>query len=90
MAEIRLYNKDLKVKPVGSGSIRIIDASITDFLEVGLMDSETLASDKLKNVVEAINDQLGFTWKGARFWDPIDRTIGGAAFISNIWREVES
>lgn len=89
MAEITLYNKDLRVRGVGTGSIRVIDASIEDFLEIGFLDSETLASAKLSRLVATINDQLGLTWKSATFWDPLDRTLGGAAFMSNIWREVE-
>lgn len=86
---IRLENVQLKVDPVGTGEIKIIDATLDDLIAEGFMDSETIPSNKILQVMEGVSDQLGLTWKGAFTWDPLDRNLGGAVFMSIPWREVE-
>lgn len=86
---IRLENGQLKVDQVGTGDIKIIDATLEDLIAEGFMDSETMPSNKIIQVMDGISDQLGLTWKGAITWDPLDRNLGGAVFMSIPWRAVE-
>ncbi len=89
MSEIRLHNPELQANPLEIGTIRIIDASLDDLIDIGFLDSPTLPSSNLLRVLDEIFDQLGMTWKGdPLFWDPMDRNLGGGVFISNIWQEV--
>ena len=89
MSEIRLHNSDLQANPLEIGNIRVIDATIDDFIDIGFLDSPTLPSSSLLRILDEIFDQLGMTWKGdAQFWDPMDRNLGGGVFIANIWEEV--
>lgn len=89
MSEIRLHNPDLQANPLETGTIRVIDASIDDLIDIGFLDSTTLPSSALLRVLDSIFDQLGMTWKGdPQFWDPMDRNLGGGVFIANIWQEV--
>ena len=89
MSEIRLHNPDLQANALETGDIRVVDASINDLIEIGLLDSPSLPSAGLLRILDEIFDQLGMTWKGdPQFWDPMDRELGGAIFISNIWQEV--
>jgi hypothetical protein len=88
--EIRLYNPELSVSEIEDGIVRIIDATPSDLIEIGVMDSETVPSEKLTRIITAIFGQLGMTWSGeASYWDPMERSIGGTVFVSNPWMRVE-
>lgn len=87
--EIRVENKQLRVEAPGTGEIKLIGSDLEELIEEGFMDSETVPAAKLINMVDEISDQLGLTWKGATHWDPMGRNVGGAVFMSNIWRIVE-
>lgn len=90
MSEIRLHNPDLAVVPSTSGSIEIYTPIISEFLDVGLLDSDNIPSEKLTRIMDGVIDQLGITWASdPRYWDPLDRGLGGSVFISNFWQSVE-
>lgn len=89
MPEIRLENQGLKVTSVGTGDIAIIDATPEDLIANGYLDSNNLPSSKLLTILNGIAEHVGLTWEGATHFDPLDRGLGGAVFMSNIWREVE-
>ena len=88
-SELFVPNTSLQVKPLQKGDIQIIDALISDLIAAGFMDSETIPSDRILSLISSIEDQLGLTWKSAATWDPLDRNLGGAVFISSPWRQVE-
>lgn len=89
MSDTRLHNSQLKNETTGTGSVIVIDLGVDDLINIGMMESETIPSPELMRVVDAISDQLGISWKSEPlFWDPLDRGLGGAVFITNIWREI--
>lgn len=89
MGDIRLHNSTLKNESVGTGPIQIIDMSINELIETEMMESSSIPSIDLLRLLDSISDQLGVTWRGdPLFWDPLDRGIGGAIFITNFWQEI--
>jgi hypothetical protein len=87
--DMYVRNKNLQVTPVQTGDIKIIDSILEDLITADFMDSETMPSDKLLSLINDLEDQLGLTWKGATTWDPLDRNLGGAIFMTMPWRQVE-
>lgn len=90
MGEIRLHNPELEVEAVESNDVEIVGTDIDDLITIGMLDSETVPSSKLSRIISSILGQLGITWDGnVGFWDPMDRGLGGAIFISNSWESIE-